>query len=89
MRVVNLNFEQKDLEELSEVLYVEGCSAYAIEIAIGYLSTWNLNYPFVDIIISAKNGEFTACYQKELDGSTHYLIGAVFNKQTKKFGFHS
>ena len=89
MRQVNLNFEQKELEEVSKILYAAGCDNNAIEIAIGYLSTWGLNYPFVDIYLSVKEAEFTACYHKELTDSPAYVIGAVFNKQSKKYGFHS
>lgn len=92
MRQVNLNFEQKELEEVSKILYAAGCDNNAIEIAIGYLSTWGLNYPFVDIYINVKDTEFTACYRKkafEQGDSPAYVIGAIFNKQSKKFGFHS
>lgn len=64
----------------------------AVEIAIGYLSSWGLSYPFVDIYINVRDTEFTACYRKrafEEGDSPAYVIGAVFNKQSKKFGFHS
>ena len=92
MRQVNLNFEQEDFEALARVLYALGCEDNALEKAIGYLSTWGLNYPFVDIYINVKDTEFTACYRKrafEQGDSPAYVIGAVFNKQSKKFGFHS
>lgn len=89
MRQVNFKFEQEDLEEASKILYAAGCDNNAIEIAIGYLSTWGLNYPFVDIYLNVKDAEFTACYRKELADSPAYVIGAVFNKQSKKYGFHS
>ena len=89
MRKVNLNFEQQDLEEVSKTLYAAGCINNAIEIAIGYLSTWGLNYSFVDIYLNVKEAEFTACYRKELADSPAYVIGAVFDKQSKKYGFHS
>ena len=89
MRQVNLNFEQKELEEVSKILCAAGCDNNAVEIAIGYLSTWGLNYPFVDIYLSVKEAEFTACYHKELTDSPAYVTGAVFNKQSKKYGFHS
>ena len=88
MRVINLNFEQKDLEELSKALYVEGCDAYAIEIAIGYLSSWNLNYPFVTIFISDKDIGLTAYYKEKMDENWKYVIRAVFNKEIKRFGFY-
>ena len=92
MRQVNLNFEQDDFEALARVLYAAGCDNNAVEIAIGYLSTWGFGYSFVDIYINVKDAEFTACYRKkafEQGDSPAYVIGAVFNKLSKKFGFHS
>ena len=92
MRQVNLNFKQEDLEALAKILYALGCEDNALEKAIGYLSTWGYAYSFVDIYINVKDTEFTACYRKrafEQGDSPAYVIGAVFNKQSKKFGFHS
>ena len=92
MRQVNLNFNQDELEAVAKELYLLGCEAKALEIVIGYLSTWGLSYPFVDIYINVKDTEFTACYRKkafEQGDSPAYVIAAVFNKQSKKFGFHS
>ncbi len=92
MRKVNLNFDQEYLEELSKLIYAAGAESNVVEIAIGYLSTWGFNYPFVDIYINVKDTEFTACYRNkafEQGDSPAYVIGAVFNKQSKKFGFHS
>ena len=55
-----------------------------------FYNIFYLFYPFVDIFISNnKEAEFLACYRKEEGGSPAYVIGAVFNKQSKKFGFHS
>lgn len=89
MRKVNLNFDQEYLEELSKLIYAAGAESNVVEIAIGYLSTWGFNYPFVDIYINVKDIEFTACYRKTAEDSPAYVIGAVYNKQSKKFGFHS
>jgi hypothetical protein len=92
MRQVNLNFDQAELEEVSKTLYANGCDNNAVEIAIGYLSTWGFSYPFVDIYINVRDTEFTACYRKESSEQREqpaYVIGAVFNKQSKKYGFHS
>jgi hypothetical protein len=90
MRQVNLNFEQDDFETLARVLYALGCEDNALEKAIGYLSTWGYAYPFVDIYITNhKEAEFTACYRTKVGVSPTFVLGAVFNKQSKKFEFHS
>lgn len=90
MRQVNLNFDQADLEAAAMVLYPLGCEPSAVEIALGYLASWGLSYPFVDIYISdSKSAEFTACYRKATKDSPAFVMGAVFDKQTKKYGFHS
>lgn len=93
MRQVNLNFEQDDFEALARVLYALGCEDNALEKAIGYLSTWGYAYPFVDIYITNhKDAEFTACYRAKAnkEGDTPaFVLGAIFNKQSKKYGFHS
>lgn len=90
MRQINFKFEQEDLEAQAKILYGLGAENTSVEIAIGYLSIWGCSYPFVDIFISNnKEAEFTACYRKEEGGSPAYVIGAVFNKQSKKYGFHS
>ena len=89
MRQVNLNFEQDAFEALARVLYALGCEDNALEKAIGYLSTWGYAYPFVDIYLNVKEAEFTACYRKQIEGEASFVMGAVFNKQSKKYGFHS
>jgi hypothetical protein len=52
--------------------------------AIGYLSSWNLSYPTVDIF---KDGgdDLVAVYSK--DGDRVYTIGAVWHDD--HYGFHS
>ena len=56
--------------------------------AVGYLSTWNMTFPEVKLFYSAKELEITASYYTS-DGALGYCIGAVFNTDTKQFGFHS
>lgn len=56
--------------------------------AIGYLSTWNMTYPTVDIYVadSGEVPELFACYL-DAAGESQYAIGAVWNGE--RFGFHS
>ena len=92
MRQVNFKFEQKDLETAAKNLYSNGSKNNSVEIAIGYLSVWGFSYPFVDIYLNAEEAEFTAYYFNrafEQGDAPAYIIGAVFNKQSKKYGFHS
>jgi hypothetical protein len=84
MRVVNLNFTRDDLEQAAIVVD----SGKAIEAVIGYLSLWSISYPTVDIYLDPKTAEFTAQYSSP-EKVTTYVIGAVFNKETGKYGFHS
>lgn len=56
--------------------------------AVGYLSTWNMTFPEVRLFYNARELEITASYYDE-HGTLGYCIGAVFNRDTKQFGFHS
>ena len=56
--------------------------------AVGYLSTWNMTFPEVKLYYNAKDVEITASYYTAT-GELGYCIGAVFNDDTKQFGFHS
>ena len=56
--------------------------------AVGYLSTWNMAYPHVKLYYNPKEMEITASYYNEA-GELGYCIGAVFNDDSKQFGFHS
>lgn len=59
--------------------------------AIGYLSTWNQTYPKVLITMWRPNDwppEIGAAYY-DATGKVGYVISAVFNRETKQFGFHS
>jgi len=57
-----------------------------LKTAIGYLTTWG-NAPKVSIFFD-KEGYGEASYIKE-DGSICYVIGAVLDKVTGKYSFHS
>ena len=93
MRTVNIHATQVELETVAKYLYAAGCESRAMEDAIGYLSLWGLNYPVVDIYLQGPlDGEFTAVYRKrphEPGDNPEYVIGAVFNKDSRKYGFHS
>lgn len=56
--------------------------------AVGYLSTWNMSFPEVRLYYNARDLEITASYYTTT-GELGYCIGAVFNTDTKRFGFHS
>ena len=52
---------------------------------IGYLSTWNMTYPTVDIY-SDGDLDMVAVYKDE-NKDTKYVIGAVWHED--HYGFHS
>jgi hypothetical protein len=57
--------------------------------AIGYLSSWNMTFPTVDIYPhghSDTNTDLLAVYRKE-DGSTGYSLAAIW--QETHYSFHS
>ncbi len=56
--------------------------------AVGYLSTWNMSFPEVKLFYNVRDMEITASYYTAA-GELGYCIGAVFNTDTKQFGFHS
>ena len=56
--------------------------------AVGYLSTWNMSFPEASLYFNAREMEITASYYDEV-GELRYCIGAVFNRDSKAFGFHS
>lgn len=94
MRTVNLHFTYAELEASADYLNKHGAVNNALEEVIGHLSLWNLNYPVVDIYLRGpKDGEFTACYRnktlEEVCCKPAYVIGAIFDLYTKKYGFHS
>jgi hypothetical protein len=59
-----------------------------LHMAIGYLSTWNMTFPFVDIYVKdVCQPELLAVYRRELDGPCCYSIGAILTDGN--FTFHS
>jgi hypothetical protein len=60
-----------------------------VEIALGYLSSWNMSFPSVLIYIVDKD-EIRAVYRdKEDDVRPGYVLAAVWHDDDKKFSFHS
>lgn len=53
--------------------------------AIGYLSTWNLSYPYVTIHRDGTD-DLVAVY-RDVEGDRQYVIGAVWHGE--HYGFHS
>lgn len=53
--------------------------------AIGYLSTWNTNYPFASIFHDRDND--LVCVYKDASNNKTYVIGAVWHED--HYGFHS
>ena len=54
--------------------------------AIGYLSTWNMSYGFVQITQDGDT-DMVAVYKSTADGPIGYVIGAVWHED--HYGFHS
>lgn len=59
--------------------------------AIGYLSMWGMQYPKVSITLhtlTTAPPEFVAVYKDERE-NIRFVMGAIFNSDTKEFSFHS
>lgn len=86
MRNVNMNFADDSLEAMQNL-----CTPQEVDKAIAYLSTWAMtSYPFVTISIHG-DSELVGVYRRDntILGRPDYVIGAVFNEDSAKFGFHS
>lgn len=81
-RTIKLNINAVEMTELHAA--TDAAQVFA---AIGYLSTWNMTFPHLTIFKDGKT-DLVAAYRKE-DGTQGYVIGAVWNATTGKFGFHS
>ena len=80
-RTINLNLSSEDTIAIAEAIG----SWEKLFTAIGYLSSWNLSYPRVDIYRD-DDTDLVAVY---FDGSNvrGYVIGAVWHED--HYGFHS
>jgi hypothetical protein len=81
MRTVELNLTSEDMITIAESIGTWD----KLWTAIGYLSTWNLSYPTVNIYRDRDN-DLVAVY---LDGNKDrkYVIGAVWHGTD--YGYHS
>ena len=80
MRTVELNLTSEDMITIAESIGTWG----KLWEAIGYLSSWNLSYPVVNIFKDRDN-DLVAVYFK--DGDRMYTIGAVWHDD--HYGYHS
>lgn len=81
-------------EVVQKLVYITGPDAYYQ--AIGYLLTWSfIAYPLVRLYIvddGEKSGQpeiLAHYYEAEDPIHSRYTIGAVWDRQEKRFGFHS
>ena len=81
MRTVELNLTSVDMITIADSI---GTWDKLWE-AIGYLSTWNLSYPVVNIFKDRDN-DLVAVYRTQY-GNKQYVIGAVWNGTD--YGYHS
>ena len=84
-RTIHYNFNAVDLATLKD-----HCGTDALFDALGYLTQWNFTFSHVYISIRGDD-ELVACYYTSKDTRERpgYVIGAIFNEDTKKFSFHS
>lgn len=80
-RQVTINLTQDDLIQIAAELG----TWKEMWIAIGHLSTWNLNYPYVNIYRDG-GADLVASY-RDVEGDRQYTIGAVWHGD--HYGFHS
>lgn len=86
MRTVQLDMNAVDMTELVQTTGTEEFNK-----ALGYLSQWNMTFPYVRIAIaSTTEPELVAMYYQDSDMEGRrpgYVIGAVWHGD--HFGFHS
>jgi len=79
-RQINLHIDAVQQTTMKEVV-----SKDKFYDALGYLGTWNMTYPTVDIY-SDGDTDIVAVYKDETS-DTKYVIGAVWHEN--HYGFHS
>jgi hypothetical protein len=81
-RTVTINMDAVQATQIEQITGYQELMA-----AIGYLSTWNMTFPRVEIFVQdVESPELLAVY-KDAGAKRGYTIGAVWNGT--KFGFHS
>lgn len=75
------------LSATEKTLMAERVGSQELFKALGYLGTWNMTFPHVDIYSDGET-DLVASY-KCADGSRGYTIGAIWNAAESRYGFHS
>lgn len=88
-RIINLNINAVEMTQIAEAT---GCAQFWQ--ALGYLVQWNQTFGVVDLFAIDPGGqhgapELQAVYRKAHGEPIGYVIGAVWNPDSKQFGFHS
>lgn len=88
-RTINLHVNAVEMTQI-----MEKTTRAEVHNALGYLGQWNQTFKSVDIFSidpDARNGapEFQALYRTEPGAPIGYVICAVWNDDSKQFGFHS
>jgi hypothetical protein len=81
MRSVTIELSSEDMITIAESIG----SWEPLWNAIGYLSTWNLEYP--QALIFRDGGNDLVAVYRDADGNRKYVIGAVWHDG--HYGFHS
>lgn len=84
-RTVTLSLTSEDMIQIAESIG----SWDKLWTAIGYLSTWNLSHPTVNIFRDGKDADLVAVYL-DSNEERQYVIGAVWHDgKDGHYGFHS
>lgn len=81
MRSIQLNISSEDMIQIAEIIGTWD----KLWCAIGYLSSWNMTFPTVNIYRDGDT-DMVAVYLNE-QGKRGYVIGAVWHDD--HYGFHS
>ena len=73
------------------MFYPEGVEpTKVVEGAIGRLALWGLpSYPHVDIYRDREKTDFIAVYREHEQGTAQFTLGAVWHKESERYGYHS
>lgn len=88
-RTVNIHLGDEDYIRIGMNTHAGSPGHLKLYEAIGYLSSWNTNYPTVDIYRDNYGPYDLIAVYSNADGSRGYTIGAVWDVVACKYGFHS
>ena len=61
-----------------------------VEEAIGRLALWGLpGYPHVDIYRDREKTDYIAVYREHEGGDAKFTLGAIWHKDSERYGYHS